>query len=248
MSARSDAAGARPGRAPVRDVLLVAMTFASGAVDAVSFLGLGRVFTANMTGNIVLLGVAAGRGAGEEALRAGVALVAFAVAVAAVGRIAPGAEDGRAWPGRVTAALGIELVLQALFLVGWLASGTRPGGGTEDVLVAISGAAMGIQSSAVARLGVRGVTTTFVTGTLTGLLRALAAGAGHGPEHRRRAAVVAALVAGAGVGAALLGGPRAVAPAVPLAGTAAVIVVALTLGRREPAAGRGPTPEDDRAR
>src|ERR1700692_5124771 len=39
-----------------RDVLLVALTFASGAVDAISYFGLGKIFSAFMTGNLVFLG------------------------------------------------------------------------------------------------------------------------------------------------------------------------------------------------
>jgi uncharacterized membrane protein YoaK (UPF0700 family) len=38
---------------------LMALTAVSGLVDAVSYLGLGHVFTANMTGNVVVLGFAA---------------------------------------------------------------------------------------------------------------------------------------------------------------------------------------------
>ena len=42
-------------RHPLARALLV-LTFTTGLVDAVSYLALGRVFTANMTGNVVLLG------------------------------------------------------------------------------------------------------------------------------------------------------------------------------------------------
>jgi len=41
----------------VRDLLLMALTFSSGAIDAISYLVLGKVFTAFMTGNIVFLGL-----------------------------------------------------------------------------------------------------------------------------------------------------------------------------------------------
>ena len=65
----------------VRDVLLVSLTFGTGAVDAISFFGLGRVFTGNMTGNLVLLGLAAGRAKGSEVVRSAVSLGAFSVGV-----------------------------------------------------------------------------------------------------------------------------------------------------------------------
>ena len=41
----------------IRDLLLKALTVSSGAIDAISFLALGKVFTAFMTGNIVFLGL-----------------------------------------------------------------------------------------------------------------------------------------------------------------------------------------------
>src|SRR5207302_9586905 len=69
-----------------RDLLLVALTFAAGAVDDVVFLRLD-VFTAVMTGNIVLLGLAIGQGAFRNALRSLIALLAYSVGVVARARI-----------------------------------------------------------------------------------------------------------------------------------------------------------------
>jgi uncharacterized membrane protein YoaK (UPF0700 family) len=77
----------RPGpgrrkRGPqARDGLLLALMFAAGAVDAFSYLGLGRVFTANLTGNIVLMGIAVGQGNALSTIRSGLALVGFTVGV-----------------------------------------------------------------------------------------------------------------------------------------------------------------------
>jgi uncharacterized membrane protein YoaK (UPF0700 family) len=72
---------AAPQAENLRDLMLICLAFGAGAVDAISFLGLGRVFTANMTGNIVLLGLAAGSAAGSEATRSAISLVAFTAAV-----------------------------------------------------------------------------------------------------------------------------------------------------------------------
>ncbi len=69
-----------------RDLLLVALTFAAGAVDAIVFLRLD-VFTAVMTGNIVLLGLAIGQGAFRNALRSLIALAAYAGGVLAAARL-----------------------------------------------------------------------------------------------------------------------------------------------------------------
>src|SRR5205823_3879352 len=83
------------------DLLLVALTFGSGAVDAISFLGLGRVFTANMTGNIVILGLAVGIRAGAEVVRAATSLVAFTLGVLIASRLAHRFTSGASWSSGV---------------------------------------------------------------------------------------------------------------------------------------------------
>src|SRR5437899_1165210 len=169
----------------MRDVLLLALTAAAGWIDALSYTALGHVFTANMTGNLVLLGLALGNLQAAGTARSAVALAAFAVGAllgSALTRDAAGE-----WPGRVTAALGIEAAALIAFAALW-----HVGGGLE-VLIALAAAGMGIQSAAVRRLAVAGVTTTFVTGTLTSLMAGLAAlrptgGAAPGVLGRRRVA------------------------------------------------------------
>jgi uncharacterized membrane protein YoaK (UPF0700 family) len=217
----------------VRDVLLVCLTFGSGAVDAVSFFGLGRVFTGNMTGNMVLLGLAAGRAKGSEVVRSAVSLGAFCAGVllAAVliqlisKRAAPG-RDSRVWPVGVSIVLALEVLVQAGFLAGWLAVRGHPGLVLEAVLVGLSALAMGMQSDAVAALGVTGVTTTYVTGTMTGLLRALVVGGDDIPSRLRRLAVLVGLLVGAVMGGVLLVEARRFMPILPLAATAAVLAIA----------------------
>src|ERR1700694_5184531 len=108
-----------------RDLLLVALTFAAGSVDAVALLRLD-VFTAVMTGNIVLLGLAVGQGAFGNALRSIVALVAYSVGVIAGARIVGLVAIETHWSPKVTRALAIEWVLLDAFLVGWLLLGTHP--------------------------------------------------------------------------------------------------------------------------
>src|SRR5215472_1672510 len=141
----------------MRDALLVALTAAAGWVDALSYLALGHVFTANMTGNLVLLGVAVGSLEAGGALRSAVALAGFAAGAllgSALTRDAAGD-----WPGRVTAALAVEAAALAAFTALWRASTG------QEALIALSAVGMGIQSAAVRRLAVPGVATTFVTGT-----------------------------------------------------------------------------------
>lgn len=216
-----------------RDVLLVALTVSAGAVDTISFVALGEVFTANMTGNVVLLGIAVGRGA--SGLGPGVALAGYALGVLATA-LALGRDRVRSrWTVRVTAVIAAETVLQAGFLAGWLRSGGEPSGALLFVLIALSGVAMGLQSAGVRALAASGITTTYITGTITALLTELATLSGSRIGWARRAAVVSALAVGAGVMLVLLRTARLVAPALPLALTTLVVVTAslLVFLRRE---------------
>lgn len=139
--------------------ILLELAFAAGAVDAVSYLGLGHVFTANMTGNTVLLGIAVARGAGSDAARSAVALGGFALGVA-IGAGLIGS-DGH-WPRRASSVLWLETGFLALLLGAWSSLGASAG---RLWLVAISAVAMGAQSAAVRSSDVRGVNTTYMTST-----------------------------------------------------------------------------------
>src|SRR5260370_10271846 len=66
---------------------LLGMTAVTGLVDAVSFLSLGRVFTANMTGNIVLLAFATAHVSGLSIARSLTALLAFLAGAILGGRV-----------------------------------------------------------------------------------------------------------------------------------------------------------------
>jgi uncharacterized membrane protein YoaK (UPF0700 family) len=148
--------GARCGR----DVLLVVLTLTTGALDAVSYLRLGKVFSSVITGNLALLGVAGGEQDASLALNAGLALAGYAVGVLVGGALAGTPEPGQpAWPVEVTRTLAIEFGVLAAFS-GRLA------------LLLLAAAAMGVQSTAVRRLGQ--MSTTYLTSTLTGILTALA--------------------------------------------------------------------------
>jgi uncharacterized membrane protein YoaK (UPF0700 family) len=237
--------GGRPGAEPTRDALLLALTFAAGAVDAFSYLALGRVFTANMTGNIVLLGIAAGQGGVLPALRSGLAFVGFAGGVLA-GTILGGRARARdVWPPKITVVLGGELLLMLLLAAWWGAVGGRPGEGTEGAMIAVSALAMGVQTAAVRRLSVSGVTTTYVTGTLTSLMVQLTSLTGARGDWGRWGTVLAALLAGAAVGALFTLRWRPAAPALPAAvllGVVAVAVIRFRAGERAsgvPDGGRG---------
>src|SRR3954467_952272 len=86
----------------VRDLLLVSLSVSSGAVDAISFLALGKVFTAFMTGNIVFLGVGVSGAGGPDVPRALIAIGAFAVGVYGATRLIDRETDSGVWPRRVS--------------------------------------------------------------------------------------------------------------------------------------------------
>ena len=212
--------------AAVRDLLLVGLTFSSGAIDAISFLALGKVFTAFMTGNLVFLGLGLADADGPDVVRVAVSLACFAGGVLAAGRIVGQPKPSSPWTRRVSVALGIAVLAQAAFLAGWLATSGRPATIAGDLLVSFYAAAMGLQSGAIFSLGVKGVFTTAATATVIVLATDVADPREAAAERRRLAGVLLGLVAGAAAGGALLVHAHALAPIVPLVATVLVIAVA----------------------
>ncbi|MBV8528501.1 MAG: DUF1275 domain-containing protein [Candidatus Dormibacteraeota bacterium] len=210
---------------------LVLLTIATGAVDAVSYLSLGHVFVANMTGNVVFLGFAAVGAGGFTPGPSLTALAAFAVGSAAGGRLAAARRDHR---GRLLAS---ALALQAaLILVACLVSGLARGGAASYTLIALLAASMGLQNAAVRRLGVPDLTTTVLTMTVTGMFADGRALGGPGAAWGRRALSVASMIAGAVTGSVLLlHASQTAALLVPLGLVVAVAAGIGGLSRRRPA-------------
>jgi uncharacterized membrane protein YoaK (UPF0700 family) len=149
--------------------MLTSLSLAAGCVDALGYLGLGQVFVANMTGNTVLLGLAIGQADGRDVLQSGTALGGFVLGVAVGAAIVERGPERALWTPAVTAALGLEFFVLGAFAAGWLLEGSEPSGVAVYLLIVASALAMGVQSAAVRRLQVAGVSTTYVTGTLTSL-------------------------------------------------------------------------------
>src|SRR5499433_847008 len=103
-----------------RDWVLLALTFAAGCVDALSYLGLSHVFTANMTGNAVLLGLAIGQTQELQLAHSSAAIVGFVGGVVLATKLVGPLRDRVVWSPRITAALGLEFVVLLVFAVGWL--------------------------------------------------------------------------------------------------------------------------------
>lgn len=206
-----------------RDVLAVTLTLTTGTVDAVSFLHLGMVFSSVITGNMTLLGVAAGTHNGTLALNGGIALAGYAAGVIPGALIARTPVAGQPpWPRRVTAALTAEAGVLAGLSAGWIAADGHPSGVLQHALLALAAVAMGIQSAAVRRLGQ--LSTTYLTGTLTGVVVGLTLRQRHG-EVLRNSAILASFVAGAVIGAVIARYAADWVPAAILAPIAGVVAV-----------------------
>lgn len=203
MSAPPEPTSRAHGEA-LRNRLVVVLAVTSGAADALGFLALGSAFTSVMTGNMVLFGVATAHGDVSGMLLTSVAIGAF-VAGAALGTRVAGspAPDDPVWPVAVTRALAVECVLFTGVGIAWWALGSDPPSSAYLPLLAASAAALGLQSSAIQRFGVSGLSTTYLTGTLTTVVIRLTSG--HGFRAVRHSAVILlGLIVGAGLMAALI--------------------------------------------
>lgn len=210
----------------LRAVLVIVLTLVTGATDAIGFIGLGGVFTSVMTGNMVLIGVAAGRADALLALHTGVAFLAYIAGGFLGARLAGKAGDeAEAWPRAVTTTLLVELGVVVAFGVGWELAGGKPPNGVTSLLLALNAIALGIQSSAVLRFGVSGLSTTYLTGTLTTVCTSIARREPFG-AYRRSVAVLAALVLGACIGALVVVHAARWAPLAQLLPLGAVVGVA----------------------
>jgi uncharacterized membrane protein YoaK (UPF0700 family) len=188
-------------RHPLTRALLV-LTLTTGLVDAVSYLGLGRVFTANMTGNVVLLGFGIAGSGGLPVVAPVVSLVAFLVGAGCGGVLAK--QLGERHLQQLARALAIEVALIAAAAIVAAAIDVHPGAFSGDVLIALLALAMGVRNATVRRIGVPDMTTTVLTMTLTGLAADSTPAGGSGTGSARRTAAVLAMLAGAVIGAVLL--------------------------------------------
>jgi uncharacterized membrane protein YoaK (UPF0700 family) len=184
---------------------LLGMTAVTGLVDAVSFLSLGHVFTANMTGNIVLLAFAS-TGVPQVSLAGSItALLGFLAGAAVGGRIMAGASavvqlraassvfalEIAFLAGATLAALGYSVVSSTHFLQLY-------------AMIAFTAIAMGMRNAAVRKLAVPDLTTTVLTLTITGLAADSSLARGTNPRLQRRIAAVVAMFAGAALGSITL--------------------------------------------
>src|SRR5712671_4451920 len=194
-----------PNTEKVIPYALLGMTAVTGLVDAVSFLSLGRVFTANMTGNIVLLAFATAHVSGLSIARSLTALLAFLVGATLGGRVM----------ARANADSQIRFAAQAfllevafLFAASFCAIGYRSDL-LEDsfqpfALIALTALAMGTRNAAVRKLAIPDLTTTVLTLTITGIGADSSIAKGNNPRLARRIGSVLAIFFGAAFGAVVI--------------------------------------------
>lgn len=183
-------------------LLLLVLTAVTGIVDAASYLALGGVFSGNMTGNVVILGLAATGAGGLPVSGPALALACFATGAAAGGRFLR--RTGAAWEKRYTVLLtGVALIMAVCGLT-LFAAGSPPSPAVEPAVTSVLALAMGTQAALARKLAVRDVTTVVVTSALTGLAADSPLGAARPQPWARRVAVLVLLAAGAAAGALLI--------------------------------------------
>jgi uncharacterized membrane protein YoaK (UPF0700 family) len=187
-------------RHPLTRTLLV-LTLTTGVIDAACYLGLGRVFAANMTGNVVLLGFGIAGSSGLPVVAPLVSLAAFLTGATVGGRM------GDRLPAReahLSRAMLIEVGFIALATLLAIVFDITPDRFSGDLIIGLLAFAMGLRNATVRRLKVADLSTTVLTMTLTGLAAdsQLAGGSGRG-GWRRGGAVVSMLI-GAVIGALLV--------------------------------------------
>lgn len=182
--------------------LLLVLTVVSGLVDAISFLELGHVFVANMTGNVVFLGFAAAGASGFSAPASLLAIFAFLIGALMGGRL--GSRIGQHRGRFLAFAISIEIAAFGAALVTSLVTSNPDGRLTQYSLIALLALAMGLQNAAARRLGVPDLTTTVLTLTLTGIAADSSMAGGSNPNPGRRVLATALMFLGAAAGAFLI--------------------------------------------
>ena len=186
---------------PLARALLI-LTFTTGLIDAVSYLALGHVFAANMTGNIVLLGFGIAGGYGLPVVAPIISLAAFLVGAGAGGVLVK--RMGERHPRLAGYALAAEVFLIAIAAVLAAATTIRPGDGSAYALIALMALAMGVRNAVARHIAIPDLTTTVLTLTLTGLAAESPVAGGSGKGSVRRISAVLMMLLGGLCGALLL--------------------------------------------
>jgi len=220
--------GGRHGPLPP---MLVGLTVVTGLVDAFSYLVLGHVFVANMTGNVVFLGFALAGAPGFSIAASVAALGSFWLGALVGGRI--GARFGQHRGRLLTTAASLQAAFLVVAVILAATSGRPVAAGFRYPLILSLALAMGLQNATARRLAVPDLSTTVLTLTITGIAADKAGGGGTGPTNAgptngRRLVSVSAMIIGAVIGAVFVLHVAIVLPLV----TALVLLVAVAVTAR----------------
>jgi uncharacterized membrane protein YoaK (UPF0700 family) len=182
--------------------LMLLLTFGTGMIDAIGYLGLDRVFTGNMTGNVVILGMAIAGSDDLPVVGPLLALAGFMGGAAVAGRSLPATAP--AWIPRFTVILVLNAVVMIACAVGLLILEELPTTGQAAVITTALAIAMGLQAGMARVVAVRDVTTVVVTSTITSLAADSVLGANRRTGAGRRVASIVLITVGALVGALLV--------------------------------------------
>jgi uncharacterized membrane protein YoaK (UPF0700 family) len=216
--------------------LLLGLTVVTGLVDAFSYLALGHVFVANMTGNVVFLAFSLAGSSGFSLLASALSLLAFVAGAAAGGLLAHRVTSHRARLLLTATAIQASLVLAA-WLLALLVD--RPAGAARWTLILLLGLAMGLQNAVVRRLAVPDLNTNVLTSTITGIAADARLTGGASSKAGRRLLPVLTMFLGGFAGAALIGHGHSVLPLLIAAAALAVVAAALLPHRRSALAWTG---------
>ena len=182
---------------------LVVLTFSTGLVDAVSYLALDRVFTGNMTGNVLFVGFGLAGDTDVPLLNNALALVAFVIGAVCSGRIVRGRTHASRFPTANLVVLTCSAVVVLAIGVWWRVVGElpRPALLITTGLLALS---MGAQAVSIRAAGIADVTTVVVTTTLVNLAMQSHLAGGRGDRWPRRLGAVLAMGGGGALGAFLI--------------------------------------------
>jgi len=182
--------------------LMFLLTFVTGVVDSVGYLGLDRVFVGNMTGNIVILGMGVAGADELPVLGPVIALAAFTAGAFLSGlslRTQP-----RGWTRRVTLCLSAGSIALISCTVAAFSFNVEQSATVQITIASATAAAMGVQAAVARKLAVTDMTTVVVTSTLTSLASESWTSGGFNALRNRRTGAIIAILAGAIVGAFIL--------------------------------------------
>lgn len=185
--------------------LLLLLSATTGVIDAVSVLGLGKVFTANMTGNIVFLGLAFAGTAGFAIGPSLTALLFFLAGAAIGGRIyrVSGPARLRRWAITGATAEAVLLTAAAVVALGYSTAALSQIVG-QYATIALMALAMGLRNATMRELNAPDFSTTVLTTILTAIAADSSLAGGKNPGFAHRLASVAAIFSGAAVGALMV--------------------------------------------